>query len=108
MDRELTVQAEPEPEPEYQDIYSQSGPAPARRTVKKRPQAGENIFLFGLVFTLTDVHWLTWLSVSAKSLTVQAFESGGSGFLGVASALLFLVVFILFEMILFLALSKII
>lgn len=64
--------------------------------------------MFGLVFTLTDVHWLTWISVSAKSLTVQAFESGGSGFLGVASALLFLVVFILFEMILFLALSKII
>ncbi len=60
MDRELAVQAEPEPEPEYQDIYSQSGPAPARRSVKKRPQAGENIFLFGLVFTLTDVHWLTW------------------------------------------------
>ena len=108
MDRELAVQAEPEPEPEYQDIYSQSGPASARRSVKKRPQAGENIFLFGLVFTLTDVHWLTWISVSAKSLTVQAFESGGSGFLGVASALLFLVVFILFEMIMFLALSKII
>ena len=105
---EPVEEPEPEPEPEYQDIYSQSGPASARRSVKKRPQAGENIFLFGLVFTLTDVHWLTWLSVSAKSLTVQAFESGGSGFLGVASALLFLVVFILFEMILFLALSKII
>ena len=66
MDRELTAQAEPAFEPEYQDIYSQSGPAPARRSVKKRPQAGENIFLFGLVFTLTDVHWLTWLSVSRQ------------------------------------------
>ena len=108
MDRELAVQAEPEPELEYQDIYSQSEPASAQRSVKKRPQAGENIFLFGLVFTLTDVQWLTWLSVSAKSLTVQAFESGGHGFLGVVFALLFLVVFVLFEMILFLVLSKII
>ncbi len=110
MDRELMAQAEPNlvTEPEYQDIYSQLTPEANQQPVRKRLQAGENIFLFGLVFTLTDVHWLTWLSVSAKSLAVQAFESGGAGFLGVIFALLFLIVFVLFEMILFLVLSKII
>lgn len=108
MDRELTAQAEPAFEPEYQDIYSQAGGAPAGPPARKKPQAGENIFLLGLIFTLTDVHWLSWLSVSAKSLTVQAFEAGGTGVLGLLFAVLFLVVFLLFEMILFLVLSKLI
>lgn len=107
MDRELAVPAKPEPEPEYQDLYSQTAMAPNQQPLRKL-HAGENIFLFGLVFTLTDVHWLTWLSVSAKSLTVQAFEAGGAGFLGGIFALLFLIAFVLFEMILFLVLSKLI
>lgn len=98
---------------EYEDIYSHSADAKKYKSAKKltnKPKTVTNKalnFFVAFVLTITNTNWFLSFSISIKSLVIKSYLKCSTSIGGLSAALLFIIAFLLAQLVFYLLVSKI-